>query len=823
MKRTLPIIFLVILAFPSLAQEILRGKIVDKETGQPLPFVSIVYNERGQGITTGLDGNFEISTSAPLHAIKISYVGYTPQTIIISPQSYAAPMLIGLKPTSYNLKEVYVRPGINPAHRIINEVYRNRESNNPERLPEFRYNSYNKMFFTATRDTIKPKANSLTDSTTTTNDSLELKVERLLRRQHLMMMESVTERIYMHPNRNHETVLASKVSGLKDPLLSFLATQYQSFSFYSELLNLGGRFYLNPISSNSTKRYLFIIEDTLYSPSADTVFVISFRPLLNKNFAGLHGVMSINSNGYAIQNVIAEPVEPPSPMFNIKIQQRYELIDSIQWFPVELNTTLYLNMANAQARDTSTRQTISMKMVGIGSSYIRNVDLMPNLKSRDFSYVEVSFDPLSSLRDENYWLQYRGAPLTSQELRTYHFVDSISRKANLDRIMGMFDVMLMGKIPVGVFNLNLNQILDYNRFEGYRLGFGLETNSRVSKWFTIGGYYGYGFKDKENKFGGSARLNLNQRYQVYVEGQFENDVREPGDVFFEKQFGLFNTDLFRSFMVDRMDYVERYTARLGFRFWKRFTVGLVGKQAGFNVASGYGYNHPELVSPNQFNTNELGAEIKFAKREAYIETVKGLIPFGFEHPIIWVNLFKGFKYSSTGFDYYRIEGRLTHRVTHKIIGTTTISLCGGKIWGDVPTPLLYFTPGSMDKYPLDATHSFGTMQLFEFMSDRYAYVFLRHNFKDLFWKTKSKLFKPQFELVQNFAIGNYTPSAMHIFSFSQPKTLKKGFLESGLLVHGILSNPFYSMGVGVYYRWGSYTNPSWKDNIAIKLTMATNF
>jgi hypothetical protein len=206
--------------------------------------------------------------------------------------------------------------------------------------------------------------------------------------------------------------------------------------------------------------------------------------------------MSINSNGYAIQNVIAEPVEPPSPMFNIKIQQRYELIDSIQWFPVELNTTLYLNLANAQARDTSTRQTISMKMVGIGSSYIRNVDLMPNLKSRDFSYVEVSFDPLSSLRDENYWLQYRGAPLTSQELRTYHFVDSISRKANLDRIMGMFDVMLMGKIPVGVFNLNLNQILDYNRFEGYRLGFGLETNSRVSKWFTIGGYYGYGFKDK---------------------------------------------------------------------------------------------------------------------------------------------------------------------------------------------------------------------------------------------------------------------------------------------------------------------------------------
>ena len=227
MKRALPIILLAFLTLPSLAQEILRGKIVDRETGQPLPFVSIVYNERGQGITTGLDGNFEIHTPTPLHTIKTSYVGYTPQTISISPNSYAVPMLIGLMPTSYSLQEVYVRPGINPAHRIINEVYRNRESNIPERLPEFRYNSYNKMFFTAMRDTLKPKANRLTDSTTTANDSLELKVEQLLRKHHIMMIESVTERIYMHPNRSHETVLASRVSGLKDPLLSYLATQYQ--------------------------------------------------------------------------------------------------------------------------------------------------------------------------------------------------------------------------------------------------------------------------------------------------------------------------------------------------------------------------------------------------------------------------------------------------------------------------------------------------------------------------------------------------------------------------------------------------------------------
>lgn len=823
MRRFSLALFLAIIAFPLYSQQILRGKIVDRETGIPLPFVSIIYNERGQGITTDLDGQFEISTPTPINEIRTSYVGYSPEIIKIVPKSYYRPLLIGLKPISYNLDEVIVRPGINPAHRIIEEVYNNRERNNPERLPEFRYNSYNKMYFTAVRDTLRAKTATVNQRSAPANDSLELKVEKVLRRQHILMMESVTERIYMHPGRSHETVLASKVSGMKDPLLAFLATQYQSFSFYPEQLNLGGRYYLNPISRNSNRRYLFILEDTLYTPSADTLFIISFRPLQNRNFAALRGVMSINSNGYAIQNVIADPMEPPSPMFNIKIQQRYELIDSIQWFPVELNTTLYLNMANVQVQDTTNRQAVRMQMVGVGSSYIRDIDLLPNLRARDFSHVEVSFDPLASLRSEDFWLQYRGDSLTKQELRTYHFVDSISQKANLDRIMGMFDALIMGKIPIGIFNLNLNQILDYNRFEGYRLGLGLETNARISPWFTLGGYYAYGFKDKEDKFAGFAKVRVSKRHQFYIEGQYQNDVREPGEVTFEKQFGLLNTDLFRSFMIDRMDYIERFSTRLNFRIFKRFTIGIAGSKTNYNIASGYGFNHPSLLSSSNFATNEMGIELKFAKREAYIETIKGLMPFEFEHPVVWLNLYKGFEHGGSGFDYIRYEAKFTHKVSHKLIGKTSLSICGGLIEGDIPTPLLYFAPGSMDKYPLDATHSFGAMHPFEFVSDRYAYIFLRHNFADLLWKTRSKLFKPQFELVQNFAIGDYSATSKHIFSLNQPQTLIKGYFESGLLINGILSNPFYSIGVGGYYRWGNYSHTRWQDNFAFKLTLATSF
>lgn len=821
MKRHILTAIILVCIFPSLvAQQTLRGKVVDAHTGQPLPFVNIVYNEMGQGISTNLDGNFEIVTQHAIKTLKTSYIGYQPTVLTITEKDFTKPILIGLTPTTYDVKEVVIRPGTNPAHRIIRKVYANRQQNNPERLPQFSYNSYNKMYFTANRNTKETIANN-TD-TSSANDLLEQKVEKLLKKQHLFMLESVTERLFMHPNRNLETVLASKISGMKDPLLAYLATQYQSFSFFPELLNIAGKLYLNPISQNSTRRYLFILEDTLYTPSADTLFVISFTPLDNKNFSGLHGVLSINSNGYAIQNVIAEPVVSPSPSFNVKVQQHYSFIDSIQWFPVELNTTLYLNQLNLATSDSSNQQK-QYALVGYGSNYIKNINLSPSLKKKDFSHVELVFSPEAANKNDTFWMQYRNDSLTKQELRTYEFVDSISRQVNLDRLTSLFDILLMGKLPIGSINVNLNRLMGYNRVEGYRLGLGLETNQRVSQWFTLGGYYAYGFQDKKNKFGGFSRVILSDLNQVLIEGSYQNDVREPGEVTFEQQQSLVNDELYRSFMVDRMDYMQKYTAKFSFRTFKRFSIGLVANRSSLNVTSMYAYNRNQLDPAYQYTTNEVGLKLKFAKREVFMKTLKGLRPLEFEYPIMWVNLFKGFEYRSTGFNYTRFETKIVHRIKYRTIGKTMLTLTGGHITGNSPTSLLYFAPGNMGSWSIDTDNAFGTAAPFEFVSDRYAYLFIRHNFGNILHKAHSKIFKPQLEIAQNCGIGNYTLANWHNFNLTQPKTLSKGFFESGVIVNGILSNQFSSLGIGAYYRWGNYAYADWRDNLALKITLTSSF
>ena len=154
MKRFAFAFLLLLLSSLSFGQFTLRGKVVDSKTGEPLPFVNIVYNDRGQGITTELNGTFYLSSKDLIKNIKLSYVGYSPKQVSLTNNDNNRQITIGLNPLAYQIDEVVVKPGINPAHRIIHNVFANSKTNNPERLKRFRYNSYNKMYFTFETDSL---------------------------------------------------------------------------------------------------------------------------------------------------------------------------------------------------------------------------------------------------------------------------------------------------------------------------------------------------------------------------------------------------------------------------------------------------------------------------------------------------------------------------------------------------------------------------------------------------------------------------------------------------------------------------------------------
>ena len=241
-----------------LAQEFtVKGKVFDSGTGQPLAFVNILMNDGQQGGTSDIDGAFELKSNEPVEILKFSYVGYYPQTWYAG-EGRTDKLRIGLERLSVELREVQIFPGINPAHRIINNVIDNRDKNDPEKLKSFSYTSYDKMIFTI------EKADSLRQIDTTFLSSGEKELVDFISDKNIFIMETVSERKFLHPDRNYENVIATKVSGFKDPIFVFLISQIQSTSFYNEMIRIANMNYVNPISKGSTRKYYFPIEDTTY-------------------------------------------------------------------------------------------------------------------------------------------------------------------------------------------------------------------------------------------------------------------------------------------------------------------------------------------------------------------------------------------------------------------------------------------------------------------------------------------------------------------------------------------------------------------------------
>jgi hypothetical protein len=107
------------------------------------------------------------------------------------------------------------------------------------------------------------------------------------------------------------------------------------------------------------------------------------------------------------------------------------------------------------------------------------------------------------------------------------------------------------------------------------------------------------------------------------------------------------------------------------------------------------------------------------------------------------------------------------------------------------------------------------MRANEFLSDRFASLFLTWDFKDLLL-TIGK-WKPQLLLLTNLSFGTLKHPEEHInYSY---KTLDKGYYESGFVIRKILNMQVYDLGVGVMYRYGPYHLQKAGDNFAYKVSL----
>ena len=780
-----------------------KGRVSDSLTGVPLAFVNIIINDGRHGGVSDIDGRFSLTSDAPVKSLRFSYVGYKPVFIEVS----ASNLNIIMSPENLQLPEVLIEAGENPAHRIIRNAVANRKKNNPANIPSYTFTSYDKMVFSVNADSLKKDISLHADSS-------DIRLLNTIEKQHLFVMESVSEHSYTAPGRSFDNVIATRISGLKDPLFLFLISQLQSTSFYDEAINIAGLNYVNPISPNSWNHYFFSLRDTIYANNqSDTTFIIEYKPRKGKNFDGLKGLVYISSNGWAISNVIAEPAKA-SEMLGIKIQQLYELIDGKQWFPVQLNTEITFKNINVNRTQPT----------GYGKSYRRNIQLNnPEIKKAPAN-LSAFIVPEAASRNEDFWAKYRIDSLDLREKNTYRIIDSLGRANHLDKKVKGLHALTSGRLPIGYLEIDLNRIMRYNKHEGFYVGIGLWSSDKLSGFFKAGGYWGYGFKDKQAKYGASLKLKLNRYGNFDLALDYSYDVTESaGTKFFDDQAGSFNYNNFRNLYVEQMDLTESYSAAVIFRMLSFVKTGAGISSENKKPLYDYAFAQASeglsvLTQRHQYGKFFVG--MKFAWGEKFIRDAYNQVSTGTRYPVVWLQYtrsepgFLGGEFVNNRWDF-----KMRATASFRFIGKSNIWITASSVDGKVPMQeLINGRGGSGNEFSLYAPFSFVTMKPGEFLNDKFAAVFFTHTFRKLMISEGN--FEPEPGFVMNAGIGSLKNRNVH--RNAELKTMEKGYFESGIIMNNMLSSQISSLGIGVFYRGGAYSNQNLGKNFYLKITMGFN-
>ena len=396
-------------------------------------------------------------------------------------------------------------------------------------------------------------------------------------------------------------------------------------------------------------------------------------------------------------------------------------------------------------------------------------------------------------------------------------MDSVMRKARwLDKGL---EVLAARALPTGPFDIDLSKVIMNNRYEDVRLGSGLLTNDRFSKVVKLGGYYGFGFRDKQSKYGGELKLNFNQNKDFFIRFSSIHDIYETGSSHMIHDGQLLGNEVYRIWTSSRYDRINSYKAELGYRLFQDLhAVVSIARQ---EIRPTYDYYLTlggELK--NEFDIAETGLALRYVRDENYMSLRGRKIFLSQQFPVITLSFARAIDFFRSGdFHYNRWDLSLKHQIKHRKLGKTKLFLAAGWLNGIAPYGQLYNGRGSRSaSFVVD--NYFQTMGLYEFTATHYASAFIQHNFGNvLVNKTFSK---PELLVFQNMGIGALRHPEVHQALSLQ--SFDKGYVESGVGFANLLRKKLFKigylgLGASVFYRYGPYRLPDQKDNFAYRINL----
>jgi hypothetical protein len=816
---------------------VIKGSVVDTQTGDPLPFVYVILKGTIVGTVTDIEGKYRIETNVPANYIVFSFIGYQTKSLSIS-QGIEQTINISLTLLSINLDEVIVKPARgnyknknNPAVELIENVIAKKDVNRKEVFNYLEYKQYEKIQFALSNITERVEQGNLFGKFKFVFDNLDTTKRIGNNILPLYIKESLSDHYYKKdPEATKEILRAEKTVNLNEYLDSkgvtaYLNYLYQNINIYdNEIMFLTNKF-LSPIAKTAPVFYRYYIIDTLSVNNIKCIRLF-FEPRNKADFL-FHGNLYITmDSSYAVRKIdmgINKDINIDWVQ-DITITQDFDQFGQKVWLLSKDEISIDFGIVK-NSMGLYGQRTISYK------DYIIN-EPINEMIFRGPEKID-KLDP--SANSAAFWESNRYVPLSKSERGIYTTIDSLNKlsafKLRMDIMMMLTTQFLnLGKIEIGP----INNFYSFNSVEGSRFRFGGRTTTDFSKKITFDGYGAYGLTDKIFKYNAGITYSLTPRtifqfpvksirlsykYDYQIPGQ-ELQFAEGDNIFLSFKRGV-NDKLFlnNTFKFEYLNEFENhFSYQLGYSFTRQSPEGNL-----YFTTDEYGSTTNNISS---INISEPFVNLRYAPNETfyqgklYRETIPSL------HPVILLKIAGGSKSIYNDFNYFRLQLNISRRYYVSIFGYTDITFEAGKIFGKVSYPLLFIHRANQT-YSYQK-NSYNLMNFLEFVSDRYVSLNVDHSFNGFIFNKVPLLKKLKLrELVTCKVIygrlnkSNNPDYENDLFKFPTDNTGipltytldNKPYIEGGIG----LSNILRILRVDLIKRFSYLDNPNVPQNLSIRV------
>ncbi|MEP1086801.1 MAG: DUF5686 family protein [Algoriphagus sp.] len=724
MKHTYLFLLFFLFSIPSFAQYMVKGKVTDSSTGDPIPFASVLLKGTTVGISTDFEGNYSLGTKSLTDSIMVSYLGYISATKPLLNQAEQT-VNFQLKPSDFEMETFVFTAGENPAFEIIRQAVNRKKDFDKRELRAYQTKNYTKIEIDIDHVSEEFSKRKSVQKVTSVLDSIKQLTndegEKILP---VFFSETVSKYYFRNnPELRKEVVEKSKVTGVGitdgSTTSQITGSAFQEYNFYKNWLSIVGKEFVSPIADGWKQFYDYDLVDSVLVGS-DSCYLLKVYPLREQDLA-FSGTIWINKETYSLKQVdLTIPKEANLNFIErIKIQQ-------------ELTATTAGPLIPAKTRVQIKIGQITPKTAGLLAKFYMSADSIQIDEPQPTSFFnqQVVLSPGYDEGTDEFWEDNRQDILTQEDIAVLKMVDTLKRIPIVRFYTEGLKFFGTGYLPIGKVDIGpWPGFFNYNDIEGVRLGMGFRTNIKFSKKWAFSGYAGYGFKDGQLKYTGKVTRILDRYHWTSVSLYTQREIDQVGLEIASLQGNSVFLAASRFGTLRRPYFSRKHRIEFEREFFKGFLMYSDLSFMKFDPLYNFYYLEKGTGEyRSNFETTEARVGLRYGRDEVILINDNERASLGpLRWPIFDLSYAKGMNWLGGDISYSKLNFYVYQKLNVGMFGVSRYEFDAGKVFGEVPYPVMKNHLGNETLFYTSA--AFNTMNFNEFASDQYASLRYRHYFE----------------------------------------------------------------------------------------------